>query len=116
MDDHDQCLPSARWWKVSAIRHFSLRVRALRRSEQTGDRHEISVLTELKMGTPELVEIPKDDFADAHTQTLSAISAKVPTIFQAALDAGQFAGFADFLILDGSGRLPGLGRQAGAGS
>ena len=71
---------------------------------QTGDRHEISVLTELKMGTPELVEIPTDDFADAHTKTLSAISAKVPIIFQAALDAGQFAGFADFLILDRSGR------------
>jgi predicted RecB family nuclease len=71
---------------------------------QTGDRHEISVLTELKVGTPELVEIPKDDFADARTKTLSAIIAMVPIIFQAALDAGQFAGFADFLILDGSGR------------
>jgi hypothetical protein len=47
-----------------------------------------------------LIEIPQDDFADAHTETLSAISAKVPIIFQAALDAGQFAGFADFLILD----------------
>ena len=71
---------------------------------QTGDRHEISVLTELKAGTPELVEIPKNDFADARAETLSAMSAKVPIIFQAALDAGQFAGFADFLILDGSGR------------
>src|ERR1700724_2382161 len=29
---------------------------------QTGDRHEISVLTELKLGTPDLIEIPKDDF------------------------------------------------------
>src|ERR1700730_6743316 len=66
---------------------------------QTGDRHEMSVLTELKAGTPELVEISKDDFADAHTETLSAISAKVPIIFQAAFDAGRFAGFADFLIL-----------------
>ena len=71
---------------------------------QTGDRHEISVLTELKVGTPELVEIPKDDFADARTETLSAISAKVPIIFQATLDAGQFAGFADFLVLDRAGR------------
>jgi predicted RecB family nuclease len=71
---------------------------------ETGDRHEISVLTELKAETRELVEIPKENFADAHTETLSAISAKVPIIFQAALDAGQFAGFADFLILDESGR------------
>jgi len=71
---------------------------------RTGDRHEISVLTELKVATPELVEIPKDDFAKARSETLSAISAKVPIIFQAALDAGQFAGFADFLVLDGSGR------------
>jgi hypothetical protein len=41
---------------------------------QTGDRHEISVLTELKVGTPELVEIPTDDFADARTKTFSAIN------------------------------------------
>jgi predicted RecB family nuclease len=71
---------------------------------QTGDQHETSVLTELKAGTPELVEIPKADFADARSETLGAIRAKVPIIFQAALDGGQFAGFADFLILDGSGR------------
>jgi hypothetical protein len=54
--------------------------------------------------TPDLIEIPKADFANAHAETLTAIGAKVPIIFQAALDAGQFAGFADFLILDGSGR------------
>src|SRR5882757_1012415 len=42
---------------------------------QTGVRHEISVPTELKANTPELVEIPKNDFADARTETLSAISA-----------------------------------------
>ena len=71
---------------------------------QTGDQHEISVLTDLKLGARELVEIPKANFADAHSETLSAIRAKVPIIFQAALHAGQFAGFADFLILDGSGR------------
>jgi hypothetical protein len=68
---------------------------------QTGEQHEISVLTELKVATPELVEIPKDDFAEARRETFSAMSAKLPIIFQAALDAGQFA---DFLILDGSGR------------
>ena len=71
---------------------------------QTGDRHEISVLSELKAGTPELVEIPTNDSSDARAKTLLAMSAKVPIIFQAALDAGRFAGFADFLILDGSRR------------
>ena|ERR1700676_228924 len=44
---------------------------------QTGDRHEISVLTELKLETPDLIEIAKNDFAGAHTETLLAISAKV---------------------------------------
>ena len=32
MDDHDQGLPSARWWKASEVRRLSLRARALRRS------------------------------------------------------------------------------------
>ena len=40
----------------------------------------------------------------ARAQTLSAISAKVPIIYQAALADGLFAGFADFLLLDESGR------------
>jgi hypothetical protein len=55
---------------------------------QTSDRHGISVLTGLKMGTSQLVEVRTDDFGDAHTKMLSAISAKVPFTFEAASDAG----------------------------
>ena len=40
----------------------------------------------------------------AHAATLTAIKDKVPIIYQAALQDGVFAGFADFLILDGAGK------------
>lgn len=70
---------------------------------QTGMQHEDSVLQELKLATPGLVEIHKSSFASAQAETLSAISAKAPVIFQAALQAGAFAGYADFLILDSAG-------------
>lgn len=70
---------------------------------QTGMQHENSVLQELKLATPRLVEIHKSSFASAQAETLSAISAKAPVIFQAALQAGAFAGYADFLILDSAG-------------
>ena len=63
------------------------------------------------MGTPELVEIPKDDFANAHTETLSAISAKVPIIFQAASGRRAVRRIRRF---SHSGRIrsvPGLGHQ-----
>ena len=70
---------------------------------QTGDQHERVVLGEFKSATVNLVEIPKDDFATARTNTLAAISAKAPIIYQAALESGRFAGFADFLMIDASG-------------
>ena len=70
---------------------------------QTGDQHEYAVLDEFKASDANLVEIPKDDPVIAKTRTLSAISAKAPIIYQAALDGERFAGFADFLMLDGSG-------------
>lgn len=71
---------------------------------ETGDQHEASVLSEFKAVTPGLVEIAKIDPAVARGRTLSAIQARVSIVFQAALDDGLFAGFADFLILDSSGR------------
>lgn len=71
---------------------------------QTGDQHERVMLDEFKSSTDDLVEIPKEDFTVARTRTLSAISAKAPIIYQAALENEQFAGFADFLILDASRR------------
>lgn len=69
---------------------------------QTGDKHEHSILTKFTASELNLVEIPKGDFAVAKARTLVAIRDKAPIIFQAALEDGVFAGFADFLILDGS--------------
>jgi predicted RecB family nuclease len=71
---------------------------------QTGDQHESVVLAEFKSSTPDLAEVPKGDPAIARTATLSAISSKAPIIYQAALECERFAGFADFLLLDESGR------------
>jgi uncharacterized protein len=71
---------------------------------QTGNQHERAVLDEFKSSAASLVEVPKDDSAVARTKTLSAINAMAPIIYQAALESGQFAGFADFLMLDASGR------------
>lgn len=71
---------------------------------QTGDQHERAVLDDFKSSAPNLAEIPKDDPVVARIKTLSAISAKAPIIYQAALENGQFAGFADFLMLDAFGR------------
>lgn len=70
---------------------------------QTGDEHERVVLGELKLVTPQLVEIPKDNFSEALVRTRAAIEAKSPIIFQGALQHGRFAGFSDFLMLDKAG-------------
>jgi uncharacterized protein len=69
---------------------------------QTGDLHERAMLDEFKSSFSDLVEVSRDDFAAAGSKTLSVIQARAPIIYQAALGSGQFAGFADFLILDGS--------------
>ncbi len=71
---------------------------------QTGDQHEQAVLGDLKSSATTVVEISKNDPVCAREQTLSAISTKVPIIYQAALESEQFAGFADFLMLDESAR------------
>jgi uncharacterized protein len=70
---------------------------------QTGDEHERVVLGELKLMTPQLVEIPKDKFSEALVKTCAAIEAKSPNIYQGALQHGRFAGFSDFLTLDETG-------------
>src|SRR5437016_4898199 len=84
---------------------------AITRDEQTeeekllsraGDEHERLILAGYKASNSNLVEIPKDDFDVARTTTLEAIKNKAPIVFQAALQDGVFAGFADFLILDES--------------
>ena len=70
---------------------------------RTGDKHEQSVLSGYKASTS-VIEIAKDNFAAAHAATLAAIKDKAPIIYQAALQDGVFAGYADFLELDTSGK------------
>ena len=70
---------------------------------QTGEEHERAVLDDLKSANS-VIEIPKDDPTMARERTRSALSAKTPIIYQAALASGPFAGFADFLLLDEQGR------------
>lgn len=70
----------------------------------TGDQHEQAILDEYRSSVANLVEVPKDDSEAARSATLSAIMAKTPVIYQAALESDRFAGFADFLSLDASGR------------
>ncbi|MBP7948877.1 MAG: TM0106 family RecB-like putative nuclease [Verrucomicrobiales bacterium] len=71
---------------------------------ETGNEHEQTVLGELKVAVPGLIEIPKADTEGARKQTITAINSKAPIIYQAALENGRFAGFADFLMLDPVGR------------
>jgi uncharacterized protein len=70
-----------------------------------GDQHEKTILAGYKNSVSNLVEIVKDNnrFYVAHAATLAAIENKAPVIYQAALQDGVFAGYADFLKLDGSG-------------
>ena len=70
---------------------------------ETGNAHERSVLSELKVSEAGLVEIATDDYQAAVAATRTAISEKAPIIFQAVLASGEFAGFADFLMLQESG-------------
>ncbi len=69
---------------------------------RTGDQHEHAVLDEYRASVVGLVEIPRNNFVDACTKTLSAVNAEAPIIYQAALENDRFAGFADFIILDDS--------------
>src|SRR4029453_3002171 len=70
---------------------------------RTGDKHEQSVLGGYKASTS-VIEIAKGNFATAHAATLAAIKDKASIIYQAALQNGVFAGYADFLELDASGK------------
>jgi uncharacterized protein len=70
---------------------------------KAGSEHEAAILSSFKISGQNVVEISREDPA-AHAKTNAAVQAKAPIIFQAALQDGVFAGFADFLILDGSGK------------
>ncbi|BFU96856.1 MAG: conserved protein of unknown function [Nitrospira sp.] len=66
----------------------------------TGAEHERSVLEEFRTAGEGLVEIASRGFDQALADTRSAVAAKAPVIYQAALEEGAFSGFADFLVLD----------------
>jgi predicted RecB family nuclease len=69
-----------------------------------GGEHEAAILANFKISERDVVEISREDVAFAKAKTIAAIQDKVPIIFQAALEDGVFAGFADFLKLDQSGK------------
>ena len=71
-----------------------------------GDEHERAVLDGYKASGCHLVEIAKDEnrFNLAQAATLAAIHERVPIIYQAALQDHSFAGYADFLAIDPSGK------------
>jgi uncharacterized protein len=66
---------------------------------QTGEKHEADVLKDFRQACPGIVEIPNDDLPSANEKTISALRAKAPVVYQAALGHGKFAGFADFIEL-----------------
>ena len=71
---------------------------------ETGNEHERSVLEGFKASGIGVAEVATDDREQAHADTLGALKAKAPIIYQAALEDERFAGFADFLILDNTGQ------------
>ena len=70
---------------------------------ESGNRHEESLLRDLQSQEPHLALIPKDQgFAKAQELTRQAILGRAPVIYQGALALGSFAGYSDFLILNGN--------------
>lgn len=64
---------------------------------RTGEEHEKAVLEQFRI-SGRLEEITQGDRAAA--ETMAAIKAKAPIIYQAKLESGSFKGYSDFLILD----------------
>ncbi|HTL61358.1 MAG TPA: TM0106 family RecB-like putative nuclease [Nitrospira sp.] len=71
---------------------------------ESGQAHEEAVLGGLKAAPAGVCEIRAGNLAEARDKTLAAIRSKAPVIYQAAMHSGQFAGYADFLMLDQAGR------------
>lgn len=67
-----------------------------------GNNFEGEILAGLKTTTEGLVEISKSSDQQAREKTLQAIQSGAPVIYQARLELDDFAGYADFLILDGN--------------
>jgi len=71
---------------------------------ESGLKHEAAVLDEFRRAVPDMVEVASKNFNVAHMETLAALAAGAPLIYQAALGSGRFQGFADFVERDADGR------------
>ena len=67
-------------------------------------RHRAEIINALKAAEPRLVEVPLEKLRTANLITWLALEAKRPAISQAALEHGDFADFADFLIRNEEGK------------
>lgn len=65
---------------------------------ETGNQHERNILEELKGSGVGLSVVPND--LSSIEATRKAIASRIPIIYQAKLQDGEFAGYADFIILD----------------
>ncbi|MGV0802179.1 nuclease, partial [Mycolicibacterium elephantis] len=77
----------------------------LARTAQLGDQHEQRHLDELR-GRADVAIIGRPSYTvegltAAAQATMRAVQRRAPVIYQAAMFDGRFAGFADFLILEG---------------
>jgi len=70
---------------------------------QTGIKHEADVLSDFRKTCPQMIEIVDRGPAGC-AMTRSAIQAKAPIIYQAALEFEQFGGLADFIELCPDGK------------
>lgn len=71
---------------------------------ETGNLHEQAVLQSFRLTTPGIVEISRQNPEEARLATFQAFATNAPIIYQAALHATPFAGYADFVILEESGQ------------
>jgi uncharacterized protein len=77
----------------------------LRRTASLGDLHELATLDQLREAGG-VVEIERPAIADvavAAEQTLEALRAGAPVVFQGAFFDGRFLGYSDFLVRDDDG-------------
>ena len=70
---------------------------------QTGIKHEAAVLHEFKASGVSIIEIRAHNQIEARRLTQAALVDQPSMIYQAALELGQFAGYADFLLLNENG-------------
>lgn len=67
---------------------------------KTGEAHELAILEQFRSGVADLCEISRD--GDSTVDARDAIRRRHSIVYQAKLESGNFAGYADFIILDES--------------